>query len=195
MKKKYPLQRFAVKAVTFGISYGLGASGLADQLSLEFGRFVSTAEAQQIIDGYFEQYPGLKKFFERCALEVEQRGYVETPFGSRRYFPGFARVGKSQQAKMKREGMNAVIQGTVAILLDKASVLLDQLRYDTDFGRMVGWEYCLGLHDAMYVYAPAEMVDTTVAAVKWAMESVIIPGYRNLQVDIDIMERWGEKAA
>lgn len=191
LKKKFKDPRFAIKAVCFGIAYGLASSGLADQLSLEFGRYVSVEEAQSIIDGYFKKYPGLKRFFEQCAMDVEVKGYVETPFGSRRYFPGFHRVGRKQQAKMKREGMNAVIQGTVAILLDKASVLLDQMRYDTGFGRRAAWEYCLAIHDAMMIRCREEVAPVVAQAVKWAMEAVVIPGHQNLQVDVDILQRWG----
>lgn len=194
LKKIYKQQRFAVKAVCFGIAYGLGASGLADQLSLEFGRYVSTDEAQKIIDGYFKQYPDLKKFFDKTKEDVRTKGYVETPFGSRRYFPGYDKVGQSKKAKMEREGGNAVIQGTVAIMLDKASVALDQVRYDTDFGRQVEWEYVLAVHDAIYVHCRAEVADLVAKVVRWAMESVIIPGYQGLEVDLEILERWGEAA-
>lgn len=176
----------------FGIAYGLGNSGLADQLSLEFGRYVDNDEAQKIIEGYFKQYPQLKQFFDKTKEEVRTKGYVETPFGSRRYFPGYDKVGNSKRAKMEREGGNAVIQGTVAIMLDKASVLLDQARYDTEFGRQAGWEYVLAVHDAMYVHCRAEVADLVAKVVKWAMESVIIPGYQGLEVDLDILERWGE---
>jgi len=194
LKKIYKQQRFAVKAVCFGIAYGLGASGLADQLSLEFGRYVSTDEAQKIIDGYFKQYPDLKRFFDKTKEDVRTKGYVETPFGSRRYFPGYDKVGQSKQAKMEREGGNAVIQGTVAIMLDMASVALDTLRYDTEFGRTAEWEYVLAVHDAMYVHCRKEVADLVAKAVRWAMESVIIPGYQGLEVDLDVLERWGEAA-
>ena len=193
IKKKYKNQRFAVKAVCFGLAYGLGAPGLADQLSLEFKRFVGIEEAQKIIDGYFEQYPGLKAFFEVCKLEVETTGQIVTPFNSRRYFPGFHKVGRDKQAKMKREGGNAKIQGCVAAMLDKASVLLDQMRYDTDLGRQIGWEYVLAVHDAMYVHCPDWAVETTAEIVKWVMKSIIIPGpNKGLDVDCDILKRWGE---
>lgn len=192
VKTKYPKQRFAAKAVCFGIAYGLSGPGLADQLSLEYRRPVSADEAQEIIDGYFAQYPDLKAFFERCKQEVEEQGYVETPFGSRRYFPGFHHVSRDVQSRMKREAMNAKIQGTVAIMLDKASILLDRMRYDTDIGRKIQWEYCLGLHDAIYVHTPAWAVETTAEIVKWALESVIIPGVnRGLQAEVSFGDRWG----
>jgi len=177
----------------FGMAYGLGAPGLADQMSLEFGRFVSVEEAQKIVDGYFVQYPGLKTFFDACKLEVAAKGYVETPFLSRRYFPGFYKIGRDKQAKMQREGMNSKIQGCIAIMLDKASVLLDQVRYDTDIGRQIGWEYVLAVHDAMYVHCPEQYVETTSAIVKWVMQSIIIPGpNKGLEVDLDVLTRWGE---
>jgi DNA polymerase-1 len=193
-----PRHRFQANKVIvsncFGLAYGLGGAGLADQLSLEFKRYVGTDEAQKIIDGYFQQYPGLRTFFDTCKVEVEQKGYVETPFGSRRYFPGFHKIGRDKQAKMKREGGNAKIQGSVAIMLDKASVLLDEVRYDTDIGRQIGWEYILAVHDAMYVHTPAWAAETTAGIVKWAMESIMIPGLnKGLQVDSGTITRWGEE--
>jgi DNA polymerase I-like protein with 3'-5' exonuclease and polymerase domains/uracil-DNA glycosylase len=192
VKKKFPQQRFAIKAVVFGCIYGLGASGLADALSLEFKRHVSQEEAKAIIDGFFNMYPGIKELLDRCAWDVEHLGYVETPFGSRRYFPGFNRVGSTMQAKMKREGGNSKIQGTVAIMLDKASVLLDQFRYDTDVGRTIGWQYCLAVHDAIQLLTPEPYAEITAGILQWCMESVEIPGYGTLKVDIDVGDRWGE---
>ena len=74
-------QRNQAKMVNYGISYGISAFGLAQRLGI--GR----AEAKVLIDGYFAQYPGIKKYMTDTVAQARERGYVETITGRRRYLP------------------------------------------------------------------------------------------------------------
>ena len=195
VKEKYPDRRDAVKTIGFGIAYGLSVSGLAEQLSVVLKRTVSVDEAKDILEKFFAAYPDLQKFFEDRKAEVETQGYVETMYGRRRYFPGVSRLGSERISAAKREAMNAPIQGTVADMLNIALINLDRMRYDTDVGRLIGWEVVVGIHDALLVHVPEEYVTTMAKILKFCMsDSVPLPGTGGvtLGVDVEYGERWGE---
>ena len=70
-------QRRTIKAVNFGLIYGMGAFGLAQQLGIERGA------AQQFIEKYFQRYPGVAEYMQRTREQAREQGYVETVFGRR----------------------------------------------------------------------------------------------------------------
>src|SRR5205807_8757441 len=76
-----PDQRRYIKAVNFGLIYGMSAFGLAAQLSIERGA------AQQFIDKYFARYPGVAEYMQRTREMARRQGYVETVFGRRLWMP------------------------------------------------------------------------------------------------------------
>lgn len=188
-------KRAAVKAVVFGIIYGLSSSGLADTLTNVLGRIVTVQEAQEITDQFFSTYPGIKAFIEeskRMCLEV---GYVETAYGRRRYFPGVAQLARDKQAAAQREASNARIQGTVADMLNIASINLDYMRYETEVGQMMQWEYLVGIHDASLVLVRKEHMQVMAQILDYCMaQCVPIPGTggKRLHTDAQAGERWQE---
>lgn len=195
VKKKYKDKRAAVKTVVFGLIYGLSPQGLADKLTVELGRPVPVEEAQAIIDQFFQTYPGIKRFIDESRSACITQGYVETAFGRRRYFPGVAALGADKQAAAKREATNARIQGTVADLLNVASINLDRMRYETEIGRLIGWEYTVAIHDAILVLVRKEHVQIMAQILRYCMsETVPIPGTggRRLSIDAQCGDRWQE---
>lgn len=193
--KKHKDKRAAVKTVVFGLIYGLSPTGLADKLTDTLGRIVTVQEAQEIIDQFFTTYPGIKAFIEeskRMCLEV---GYVETAYGRRRYFPGVAMLAKDKQAAAQREATNARIQGTVADMLNTASINLDYMRYETEVGQMMQWEYLVGIHDASLVLVREEHKQVMAQILDYCMaQCVPIPGTggKKLRTDAQAGERWQE---
>jgi DNA polymerase-1 len=195
VEEKYPALRAAIKTTVFGLVYGLGPDGLAEQLTPIMKRHVPGEEAQGIIDGLMRQYPGIKNFIEDSKKDVEQKGYTETAFGRRRYFPGFSTMARAKQAAAKREGVNSRIQGTVGDYLNLASIHLDNMRYDSQVGREIGWEYMVAIHDAMLLHCPKSALKTMARILKYCMSDTIAFPTRpdkTLQVDVQYGERWGE---
>lgn len=195
VKDKHKDLRNAVKAIVFGMAYGLSVTGLSERLSVDMKRYVPVSEAQDIVDKFFTAYPVLKQFFEDLKDSAEHNGYVETAYGRRRYFPGVARLGREKLAAAKREAMNAPIQGTVADMLNVALINLDRMRHETEIGRTIGWEVCVGIHDALLVHFPMEHKQTMAEILRYCMSTTVpIPGTggRVLGVDAECGERWQE---
>jgi DNA polymerase-1 len=109
-------QRNQAKMVNYGISYGISAFGLAQRLGI--GR----AEAKTLIDGYFAQYPGIKKYMTDTVTQARERGYVETVMGRRRYLPDLRSANQTVRAAAERNAINMPIQGSSADLIKIAMV-------------------------------------------------------------------------
>ena len=102
--------------VNYGISYGISAFGLAQRLGI--GR----ADAKALIDGYFAQYPGIKKYMVDTVAQARERGYVETVTGRRRYLPDLRSANATVRSAAERNAINMPIQGTAADLIKIAMV-------------------------------------------------------------------------
>ena len=111
--------RSKAKAVNFGILYGQGAFGLAQNLG------IPRREAKGIIDAYFEQFAALKAFTAQCVEEVRDKGYAETVLGRRRYLPDIKSNNATVRAFAERNAVNAPIQGSAADIIKVAMVNID----------------------------------------------------------------------
>ena len=109
-------QRNQAKMVNYGISYGISAFGLAQRLGI--GR----AEAKALIDGYFEQYPGIRQYMTDTVAQARERGYVETITGRRRYLPDLRSANPTVRSSAERNAINMPIQGSSADLIKIAMV-------------------------------------------------------------------------
>ena len=109
-------QRRYIKAVNFGLIYGMGAFGLAQQLNIERGA------AQQFIDKYFARYPGVAEYMQRTRETAREQGYVETVFGRRLWLPDIKAGGGPRRAGAERAAINAPMQGTAADLIKLAMI-------------------------------------------------------------------------
>ncbi|HET8598607.1 MAG TPA: DNA polymerase I [Castellaniella sp.] len=108
--------RRAAKAINFGLIYGMGEFGLASNLG------ITRAAAKSYIDRYFMRYPGVAQYMDRIRREARERGYVETVFGRRLYFPELSGAKGPRAAAAERAAINAPMQGTAADLIKMAMV-------------------------------------------------------------------------
>lgn len=109
-------QRYKAKSVNFGLIYGQGAFGLAENLG------ISRTEAKEIIDNYFSQFPGIKSYMNRVIEEARSRGYVETLMGRRRYLRDINSANATVRSFAERNAINAPIQGTAADMIKLAMI-------------------------------------------------------------------------
>jgi DNA polymerase-1 len=109
-------QRNQAKMVNYGISYGISSFGLAQRLG------IPRADAKNLIDGYFAQYPGIKQYMTETIALGRERGYVETITGRRRYLPDLRSANATVRASAERNAINMPIQGSSADLIKIAMV-------------------------------------------------------------------------
>ncbi|MDP5079943.1 MAG: DNA polymerase, partial [Opitutales bacterium] len=114
-------QRSTAKMVNFGIPYGISAFGLAQRLGT-----ISRTEAQEIIDSYFAQFPGIPGYMERMKESAKEKGYVETITGRRRYLRDINSGNGTIRAAAERNAINMPIQGTAADMIKLAMVRIQK---------------------------------------------------------------------
>jgi len=142
-------QRRYIKAVNFGLIYGMGAFGLATQLGIE------RSAAQKFIDEYFARYPGVKQYMERTRELARAQGYVETVLGRRLWLPDIKAGGGPRRAGAERAAINAPMQGTAADLIKLAMLAVDRwLESDGLATRLI-----LQVHDELVLEAPDAELD------------------------------------
>ncbi|WP_369215252.1 DNA polymerase I [Streptomyces flavofungini] len=100
--------RRKIKAMSYGLAYGLSAFGLSQQLSIEAG------EARVLMDTYFERFGGVRDYLRRAVDEARATGYTETMLGRRRYLPDLNSDNRQRREMAERMALNAPIQGTAA---------------------------------------------------------------------------------
>jgi DNA polymerase I len=109
-------QRSYIKAVNFGLIYGMSAFGLATQLNIE------RSAAAQFIDKYFARYPGVAEYMKRTRELARAQGYVETVFGRRLWLADIRAASGPRRAAAERAAINAPMQGTAADLIKLAMI-------------------------------------------------------------------------
>jgi DNA polymerase-1 len=142
-------QRRYIKAVNFGLIYGMSAFGLAAQLNIE------RAAAQAFIDRYFTRYPGVADYMKRTRELARSQGYVKTVFGRRLWLPDINAGGGPRRQAAERAAINAPMQGTAADLIKLAMVAV-QAWLDRE---RIGSRLILQVHDELVLEVPeAEVV-------------------------------------
>lgn len=109
-------QREKVKAMSYGLVYGLSAYGLSNQLGITPG------EAQDLMSEYFSRFGAVKEYLDGSVDEARQKGYTETMYGRRRYLPALHSDSRPQREMAERAALNAPIQGTAADIMKLAMV-------------------------------------------------------------------------
>ncbi len=179
----YEMRRRA-KVINFGLLYGMEAYGLAQRL--EIGR----DEAQEQMDAYFDQFPGVRDFMSGIVADARNAGYTETILGRRRYLPELTSGNVRERQAGERMALNAPIQGSAADIIKKAMIELDsQLEAGGDATLML-----LQVHDELVLETPADAAETTAALVREVMESVVdlaVP----LRVDVGMGASLGDAKA
>lgn len=174
-------QRARAKAINFGIIYGSSAFGIANQLG------IASADAQKMIDAYFERYRGVRRFLDETVLAAREQGFVRTLLGRRRYLPDLASRNRVLRSAAERMAVNTVIQGTAADLIKKAMVEVDRALAAARLeARMI-----LQVHDELVFEAPAAEVDAVAELARERMGSVFrleVP----LEVEVGSGRNWRE---
>jgi len=155
-------QRRDAKAINFGLIYGMSAYGLTRTTDL------TLAEAEDFVEAYFKQFPGVKRYLDNMRHAATEHGYVETLLGRRRYFPGLKdQRNQTTRNREEREAINAPIQGTAADILKIAMLRIPSaLQAAGLHGRML-----LQVHDELVLECPVEEVNATARVVMDAMEN------------------------
>ncbi|MGW9130869.1 DNA polymerase I [Streptomyces sp. NPDC055681] len=115
-----PEMRRKIKAMSYGLAYGLSAFGLSQQLNIEAG------EARGLMDTYFERFGGVRDYLHRVVEEARATGYTETVFGRRRYLPDLNSDNRQRRETAERMALNAPIQGTAADIVKVAMLHVDR---------------------------------------------------------------------
>ncbi|MGH7143653.1 MAG: DNA polymerase, partial [Planctomycetota bacterium] len=175
--------RGRAKAVNFGILYGQGAHGLAENLGIKRG------EAKEIIDEFFARHPGVAACREKILNEARANGYVTTLKGRKRYIPEVHAPGYSERGAGERMAVNTVFQGSAADLVKEAMNAIHRKLFAPSGGfraRML-----LQIHDELLFESPPEELERLTAMVVATMEGVEklnVP----LKVSVAVGNDWSE---
>ncbi|MGC5628039.1 DNA polymerase I [Georgenia sp. Z1344] len=112
-------QRRRIKAMSYGLAYGLSAFGLSQQLGVE------VEEARSLMEGYFERFGGVRDYLRGVQDEARTRGYTATILGRRRYLPDLTSDNRQRRELAERIALNAPIQGSAADIIKVAMIRLD----------------------------------------------------------------------
>ncbi|MBM0204358.1 DNA polymerase I [Micromonospora sp. STR1s_5] len=142
-----PDQRRKIKAMNYGLAYGLSAFGLSQQLS------ISTEEARGLMENYFAGFGGVRDYLHQVVARARQDGYTSTILGRRRYLPDLVSDNRQRRDIAERMALNAPIQGSAADIIKVAMLHVDTALREAGLGsRML-----LQVHDELvFEVAPGE---------------------------------------
>lgn len=158
-----PDLRSRAKAVNFGIVYGQQAYGLSQSLH------ISMAEARDMIDRYYEAYPGVRTFLDNVVARAKQTGYAETMYGRRRHIPELKAKNPQLRGFGERTAMNHPMQGTAADIIKIAMVRVSRRLEEEGFAAHM----ILQVHDELDFECPIDEVERLTTMVRDAMEHVV----------------------
>ena len=158
-----PGLRSRAKAVNFGIVYGQQAYGLSQSLR------ISMAEARDMIDRYYEAYPGVRTFLDNVVARAKQAGYAETMYGRRRHIPELKAKNPQLRGFGERTAMNHPMQGTAADIIKIAMARVSRRLEEEGFAAHM----ILQVHDELDFECPVDEVERLTAMVRDVMEHVV----------------------
>ncbi len=177
--------RASAKTINFAILYGISRWGLAGRLG------VQPDEAQAMIDTYFSRFPGIQKYIVRTLEQVRERGYSETLFGRKTWFPRIGSKNQAERQGSERAAINAPIQGTSADIIKRAMVRMVPALEKAGLGHV---RMLLQVHDELVF----ELPEGDVAAASQVIESVMADAAQPavtldipLGIDIGTGSSWG----
>ncbi|MDD5527937.1 MAG: DNA polymerase I [Patescibacteria group bacterium] len=174
--------RQEAKAINFGILYGQGPYGLAQNADMPLNR------AKEFIEHYFDLYPKIKKYSEAMMDFARKNGYVETLFGRRRYLPEITSQVAPVRASAERMAVNTPLQGTNADMIKKAMILAQNL-IDEKYSDSV--KMIIQVHDELVFEMREDKMKEAAGRIQDIMRNILklkVP----VVVDIEIGENWGE---
>lgn len=163
--------RAQVKAMSYGLAYGLSAFGLSRQLA------ISTGEAQRLMDDYFARFGAVRTYLAGVVKDATRDGYTQTLFGRRRYLPDLRSSQRQRREIAERMALNAPIQGSAADLIKRAMLAVDRRIAEEGLGS----RQILQVHDELIVEAVAGEEDAVEAILREEMA-----GAGELSVPLDV---------
>ena len=178
-----PEMRRQIKAMSYGLAYGLSPYGLAQQLDL------SPAEASQLMDNYFERFGGIQDYLKAVVVKAREDGYTETILGRRRYLPDLTSDNRAQREVAERMALNAPIQGSAADVVKLAMLKVSHaLRTEKLKSRLL-----LQVHDELiFEVFPGEEEQLSALVRKSMMGAVTLS--LPLDVSVGVGENWDSAA-
>ncbi len=168
-----PEMRSQIKAMSYGLAYGLSSFGLARQLGLAVG------EAQALMDDYFARFGAVRSYLTGVVKQATADGYTETIFGRRRYLPDLSSTNRQRRDIAERMALNAPIQGSAADLIKRAMLAVDaRLAAEGLSSRQI-----LQVHDELVVEAAPGEADAVEAILREEMAGA---GALSLPLDVNV---------
>ncbi len=178
-------ERRAAKTINFGILYGMGQV----KLSRELG--ITQTEAKEIIKNYFDRFPGIRAFLDRCVALARQNHYCETIFGRRLYLPYINSTNNRLKSEAERVAVNMPIQGTAADLIKIAMINI----YKRIKGRGQSIRMILQVHDELVFEVIEDAMDEARELIVSEMEAALPEIYRDrieLKAELGFGRSWFE---
>ncbi|MDX1617218.1 MAG: DNA polymerase I [Balneolaceae bacterium] len=176
-----PDHRRKAKEVNFGIPYGVSAYGLANRLGIE------NSEGKEMIDQYFDRFPGVLQYISETTEFAREHGYVKTLLGRRRFIRDINSGNWNRRSFAERTAINTPIQGTAADIIKLAMIRIQEYIEEEDLAtRML-----LQVHDELIFEVPEEEQDSVPAKIRELMENayeLAVP----LKVEMGLADNWLE---
>ncbi len=171
--------RDKAKTVNFGIIYGISAFGLQQRLN------IPRSEANELIDSYFEKYPGVRKYIDETIRVAKQQGFVVTRTGRRRYLRDINSRSRTLASAAERLAMNSPIQGTAADILKLAMIKVHKALRDGGFRTKM----LLTVHDEIVFDMFKTEQETVMPAIEQAMKNPL-PMKVPIVVEMGVGKNW-----
>jgi DNA polymerase-1 len=178
-----PEMRRQIKAMSYGLAYGLSSYGLAAQLDL------SPPAAQDLMDRYFMRFGGIRDYLKSVVEEARKVGYTETVLGRRRYLPDLMQDNRARREIAERMALNAPIQGSAADIIKLAMLNVQKALVAQGLRSRL----LLQVHDELILEAIDEEVDAATAILRREMGSAY-PLKAPLDVNVGVGRSWNEAA-
>ena len=178
--------RGKAKTVNFSILYGISRWGLAGRLE------VTPDEAQALIARYFERFPGISDYITDTLESVRAKGYTETLFGRKTWFPRIKAASQNERAGSERAAINAPIQGTSADLIKRAMARMPAALAEAGLSDV---KMLLQVHDELVFEAPEDKAAAAGEVIRRVMMGAAEPALTlsvPLEVEIGTGKSWGE---
>jgi DNA polymerase-1 len=175
-------QRYNAKTVNFSIIYGAGATNLSQNLGIK------RADASALIEQYFKQYSGLKKYMEEVVHKARENNYVTTICGRRRYLRDLDSRNAVVRSHAERNAINTPVQGSAADMIKLAMVKIQNALDAGSFQTKM----ILQVHDELVFDVPKEELSTVRPIIEEAMKHAL-PGLKvPIEVGVDVGQNWLE---
>jgi DNA polymerase-1 len=166
--------RSRAKTANFGIIYGISSFGLSERLTI--GR----KEAKDLIDGYFNSYPGVKIYMDESIRKARELGYVTTMFGRKRYLPDILSRNQVVRGNAERNAINAPIQGSAADIIKIAMIrIYERMKSEKFLSKMI-----LQVHDEL-------IFEVLISELEKLRDLVLLEMSNAVKLDIPLKVDWG----